>query len=282
MPSRRKAQRRKAKERAAAAEAAPDQETEKADPPEKGGDSETRVLDDGDGESDADGSNGAERNAVVDVVMRACHGNAYMEDIGVLQEATEHNPDAYEKSSELTRIMLKNNLLRQHDDCDSPESEAEDTAEEAVLMNMRAGDKKKWKPTNPRTRRGVKAQERKHPDSGVRALEHTGILGQDLGGMLRLSKPRKTQNINELVWAESMVEARSRVIQEFQIDGEIEDYYATMCKVGQKLMAQEVNRKCQAIYDKKAGRIIYRANRRQDDDGVHAIESWTGSKETES
>merc|ERR1711865_1017989 len=116
-------------------------------------------------------------------------------------------------------------------------------------------------------RKKPKAQESKHA-RGVETLEHktpnpTGELGVDIGGRQRKPKPRGTGTVDEFVWAGAMVTAREQLEAEFKINKTLEEYYKTMCKVGQKLLADELHRRCQGLYDYRVGKQIYRENRRK-------------------
>ena len=138
------------------------------------------------------------------------------------------------------------------------EREAHD--EEEVVMSALGdcgvGGKVKRHGSKPTRKRGAKA-------SKAVTLQHSGTLGKDLGGMQRKPKPRGAGGIDEVIWAGSLIEAKAQVTKEYEIQGELEDYYRDkMCMVGQKLMAAEVHRRCQAIYDYRASKQVYRANRR--------------------
>jgi len=101
-------------------------------------------------------------------------------------------------------------------------------------------------------------------DTGAKeAQPHTGQLGIDLGGRPRLPKPRKVREIDEIEWARATQTAYEQVVKEFGIKVELEMYYSTMCEVGQKLMAEDLHRRCQCIYDFRVGHKIYRANRKK-------------------
>merc|ERR1711924_95029 len=118
--------------------------------------------------------------------------------------------------------------------------------------------------------------------SGVTGLK--GTLGVDVGGMKRPPKPRSVHEINELKWAQSRKIALEEITEEFDIPGDPEDYYETMCKVGKQALIAVVNNKTQAIYDAIMANMVKRHNRKnrnpsQNDrpSGVHATQSWTGS-----
>ena len=62
-----------------------------------------------------------------------------------------------------------------------------------------------------------------------------------------------------------MVDALAQVKEEYRIRCDIEDYYSKMCQVGKTLLAEEVHRRTQAIYDYRAKKLVYRENRRKAD-----------------
>ena len=57
--------------------------------------------------------------------------------------------------------------------------------------------------------------------------------------------------------------ARGQVKQEYFIPGGLDAYYSKMCKPGQLLLAGELHRRAQVVYDYRAGKAIYRYNRKQ-------------------
>lgn len=90
-----------------------------------------------------------------------------------------------------------------------------------------------------------------------------GTLGVDLGGMMRLPKPRSIKEINELKWAHARITALKEITEEFHIPGDLEDYYARMCKVGQQALIAVIHNKTQAIYDKVMANVVKRQNKKK-------------------
>jgi len=139
----------------------------------------------------------------------------------------------------------------------SPRPKTEDSSEPIWKQHMvMAAKKRKGKAT---------AQERQPTTSGVSALESNSTLGTALQGKKRLPKPRSSSQIDELVWSKAMLDAQAQVIDEYKINCDIEEYYSKMCHVGKPLLAEEVQRRTQAIYDYRAKKQIYRENRRKSD-----------------
>jgi len=102
--------------------------------------------------------------------------------------------------------------------------------------------------------------------TGVNTLEQkrssAGTLEHDLGGRTRKPKPRNAGYIDEKVWSGAKEAARGQVKQEYCIPGCLDAYYRKMCQPGRLLLADEVHRRTQAVYDYRAGKIVYRENRR--------------------
>jgi len=57
-----------------------------------------------------------------------------------------------------------------------------------------------------------------------------------------------------------MKTARGQVKQEYFIPGGLDAYYSKMCKPGQLLLAGELHRRTQVVYDYRDGKAIYRYN----------------------
>ena len=97
---------------------------------------------------------------------------------------------------------------------------------------------------------------------GPWAQRHKGTLGLDLGGRHRLSKPRSLKHIDELMWAAAQQLAIKEVAAQCDIEGECEQYYNTMCKVGQICLAEVIHVKTQAIYDARSTQKLKRESRK--------------------
>ena len=90
-----------------------------------------------------------------------------------------------------------------------------------------------------------------------------GTLGIDLGGRIRLSKPRSLQQIDEIMWASAQQLSIVEVAVKYGIPGSnTELYYSNMCRVGQQALADAIHCKTQAIYDARCAQKISRARRR--------------------
>ena len=110
--------------------------------------------------------------------------------------------------------------------------------------------------------------EAKHRSEGKRgtAQEQTrsqkGALDEDLGGRQRLPKPRGMGCIDEKVWSGAIETARGQVKKEYAIPGTLDAYYSKMWKPSRMLLAGEVHRRAQLLYDYRAGKAIYWENRK--------------------
>jgi len=102
---------------------------------------------------------------------------------------------------------------------------------------------------------GAQALEQKH--SSKRTLD------TDLGGRQRKPKPRNTDYMDEKLWSAAQDTARGQVKQEYSIPGCLNAYHGKMCQPGQLLLADEIHRRTQAIYDYRAGKLVYRENRKK-------------------
>ena len=113
----------------------------------------------------------------------------------------------------------------------------------------------KQKPRHRSRNTGAEALEQKH--SSIGTLEH------DLGGRIRKPKPRNAGYIDEKVWSGAKEAARGQVKQEYCIPGCLDAYHTKMCQPGKLLLADEVHRRTQAVYDYRVGKIVYRENRKK-------------------
>ena len=69
--------------------------------------------------------------------------------------------------------------------------------------------------------------------------------------------------IDEKVWSGAVETARAQVKKEYSIPRALDVYYNKMCKPGKQLLAGEIQRRAQLLYDYRAGKAIYRENRKQ-------------------
>ena len=81
-------------------------------------------------------------------------------------------------------------------------------------------------------------------------------LGIALSKLKRLPKPRTMTNIDELVWAAAADKAAEEVKMEFAVKKNLDEYYIRMCEMGRSLLAAEMQRKTQGIYDFRAGKLF--------------------------
>ena len=89
-------------------------------------------------------------------------------------------------------------------------------------------------------------------------------LGIDLGGRTRLSKPRSIKVVDEIVWASAQQTAIKEISVKYKVTGDIEEYYTTMCAVGQQALADIIHTHIQSIYDARCAKQMSRARRRLD------------------
>jgi len=89
-------------------------------------------------------------------------------------------------------------------------------------------------------------------------------LGIDLGGRTRLSKPRSIKVVDEIVWASAQQTAIKEISMQYKVTGDIEEYYTTMCAVGQQALADIIHTHIQSIYDARCAKQMSRARRRLD------------------
>ena len=125
-----------------------------------------------------------------------------------------------------------------------------------IVMALKAQARPKARATK-RTGKGAKAPERQ-------ALAVTSTLQVALNekSSSRKSKPRTAGIIDEDVWSGSMVTIKGRVQDGYGIH-DLDEYYESMCTLGKSLLVAEIQRETQSLYDYRAGKLLYRANRRQ-------------------
>ena len=83
-----------------------------------------------------------------------------------------------------------------------------------------------------------------------------GTLGFDLGGRTRLSKPRGLKIVDEVMWAAAMQLAIKEMAAQYGIEGDVEQYYSTICRVGQQAVADVTHNKTQSIYDARCAQRL--------------------------
>jgi len=90
-------------------------------------------------------------------------------------------------------------------------------------------------------------------------------LGRALGAIKRLPKPRskKDDDIDEMVWSSALQTACEELAVKYGVTNEWEEYYMKMCAVGRSLLAEEIQRKTQRIYDRRASKLQSKQNKTQ-------------------
>ena len=110
-------------------------------------------------------------------------------------------------------------------------------------------------------------QRKEHEKSGAKAKEQKSpvakTLGLQLSKLQRLPKPRTMPGIDEIVWTEAQNTAQKQLYDEFQIKINWEDYYTQTCEVGKVLLASEVQRRSQLIYDYRASKKFSKQNKKR-------------------
>lgn len=90
----------------------------------------------------------------------------------------------------------------------------------------------------------------------VKAGRHqtSTTLGEALSLRSRLTKPRGGTLIDELLWAGALTTAQEETRNEFDIKKPLDEYYHSMCQLGKSLLADDLNKRTQRIYDVRASR----------------------------
>jgi len=106
-------------------------------------------------------------------------------------------------------------------------------------------------------------------DMSVRAPAHKALAHiSTLRGALvneypkRQTKPRNCGKVNEELWAGSSGTIFDRLSSKHGI-ADLDLYYSSMCPLGRSLLVAEIHRETQGLYDYRAGKLEYRANRRK-------------------
>jgi len=134
------------------------------------------------------------------------------------------------------------------------EVKATDTeAEKIFIMSDRAGGKAQGRETQGRsTSMGAMAL-------GSDALG-TEPQHRSAKGGIQMPKPNEG-DLDEDRWQSSLQKAVTEVEQQYGIA--VDSYYEHMCTVGQKLLMEKIQQKAQGIYKYRAGKRVYRRNRKQ-------------------
>lgn len=78
----------------------------------------------------------------------------------------------------------------------------------------------------------------------------------------RKPKPRKSGLVDEELWAGAMGTIFERLQTAHGI-GNLDQHYSSMCSLGKFLLVAEIHNETQGLYDYRAGKLEYRANRRK-------------------
>jgi len=78
----------------------------------------------------------------------------------------------------------------------------------------------------------------------------------------RKPKPRKSGMVNEELWSGSMGTIFDRLSSKHGISN-LDSYYSSMCPLGKSLLVAEIHKETQGLYDYRASKLEYRANRRK-------------------
>jgi len=84
--------------------------------------------------------------------------------------------------------------------------------------------------------------------------ETSTTLGEALSLRPQLAKPRGRDTVDVLLWSGALAKAEQELKAEFSISKALDEYYHGMCKLGKSLLADELNKRTQRIYDVRASR----------------------------
>jgi len=193
-----------------------------------------------------------------------------LQDVGKIDTAVlealqaERVANCEELADAVTDILLK---LLSPDSVDNSEcgesqgkcSPQEKEDETVMVMRMTENKGKKWKNRGRKT--PAPGQKASHTVAGhYKARGHVSsmTLGIALTKLTKKAKPRTATDIDEIRWSESRKTAEKELQQHFEISSSWEQYYETMTEVGRALLAQEIQRKTQRIYDYRATKNFQR------------------------
>jgi hypothetical protein len=92
----------------------------------------------------------------------------------------------------------------------------------------------------------------------ARGQKASETLGLALSSIPRKAKPRSDFDIDEILWSDARKIAENEVTAQFELSASLEDYYTTMCTMGKSLLAAELQRRTQRLYDYKARKQFQR------------------------
>ena len=81
-------------------------------------------------------------------------------------------------------------------------------------------------------------------------------LGIALSQLERKPKPRTMINVDDIVWCAAQETALEQLNSELEVKHEWSDYYTHMCDVGKVLLASEIHRRTQLVYDFRASKTF--------------------------
>ena len=84
----------------------------------------------------------------------------------------------------------------------------------------------------------------------------TPSLGIALSLLKRQPKPRSTKDIDETLWSVALLKAVDELKVYYGLNETLDEYYVKMCPAGKSLLANEIQRKTQSIYDYKATKLF--------------------------
>jgi len=146
-------------------------------------------------------------------------------------------------------------LARLGDECDDSAEESEDSILERNEQVMIVKKSRRNKATG-REASGVRSAA-----SGVQASSET--LGIAMSKLIRLPKPRSITDIDDIVWSTAMQTAQDEFRSKFRVKQEWDEYYSSRCEVGRWLLAEELHRRTQRIYDFRALKVFSKKNKEQ-------------------
>jgi len=127
--------------------------------------------------------------------------------------------------------------------------------EPTVMVTMKTQAQKKARATKG-TAKGARA-----PAQKALALKHSLDDALIEKFPSRKPKPRGTVAVDEELWKGAVKTIKGRISTKYGID-DVSSHYNSMCAMGRDLLASEIHREAQSLYDYRAGKLQYRANRR--------------------
>jgi hypothetical protein len=120
--------------------------------------------------------------------------------------------------------------------------------DEQVLITKKWSSGKRNTGTKSTAKSGAKHQKRKSPVALT--------LGIALSQKERKPKPRTMINVDNIVWCAAQETALEQLNSELEVKHKWSDYYTHMCDVGKVLLASEIHRRTQLVYDFRASKTF--------------------------